>query len=305
MIRRMLLGGLLAVMMGCVSSQSGRETAFSPAVGGTSDVVSTRPLKLVLAVNEVYCRKTACSCVRAAERQYEDFAKALRKRYGIILQLEYYTEPYDLVQDFKRGRFDGAICKPWGLLDATRNTKRNVVRVADLQDPHKNSGLWGVMLVLKDSRLQTWRDLEGCRMALGDADGYEKHHAVLRWMDSHHVSIPATKRTEKAGCLECLDLLMKGEVDVAVISNYALTADCGVDVAKPEDFRILAETERIPLTSLMLDLNRVSPNDAMRLRQALLEISANALPESMAGGGFVAPAPWAPPELASLPVNGK
>ena len=198
-------------------------------------------------------------------------------------------------------RFDGAIGKPWPLLRDQAGRGRHLRRLADVQDTSGNASLWGTMIVLRDSPIRRLRDAAGQRLALGQADAYEKHQAVFALLQREGVDFPAARRVEKASCLECLDLLLRGDVDVAVISNYALTADCAVDVVKPDQFRTIATTAKIPLTSLMIDVRRVSADDAARLQRALLELSRTALPESMHGGGFIAAQPWQPPELAALP----
>ena len=73
-----------------------------------------------------------------------------------------------------------------------------------------------------------------------------------------------------------------------------MTASCAVDFAKPEDFRTIASTTEMPLTSLMVDLKKVPAAKAARLQQALLAISGDKAPVDLTGKGFVAPAPWQP-----------
>jgi ABC-type phosphate/phosphonate transport system substrate-binding protein len=268
------------------------------ALAGEPSAPAGQPLKLTLGVNDVFCQDTACECVhQTASRQYGDFLARLRERHGIELELVYFAEPYDLENAMQADRFDGAISKPWLLLRHQDGRGRHLRRIADVQDTSGNALLWGTVIVLRDSPIRSLRDAAGQRLALGDADGYEKHHAVFALLKREGVDFPAGRRVEKASCLECLDLLLKGDVDVAVISSYALVADCAADVARPNQFRTIAETVRIPLTSLMLDRRRVSAEDAARLQRALLELSRTALPASMHGGGFIAPQPWQPPEL--------
>jgi len=264
-----------------------------------------QPLRLVLGVNDVFCKDTACECVHhTASRQYGDFLARLQERYGIALELVYFAEPYDLEKAVLAGRFDGAICKPWLLLRHQEGRGRDLRRIADLKDTLGNAMLWGTMLVLRDSPIRDLREAASGRLALGEADSYEKNQAVFALLRREGVDFPAERRLERASCLECLDLLLKGEVGAAVISNYALVADCAVDVAKPSQFRTIAETAKIPLTSVMIDSRRVPEGDMARLQRALLELSRTSLPASMHGGGFIEPQPWQPPELpgsTSLP----
>jgi ABC-type phosphate/phosphonate transport system substrate-binding protein len=104
-----------------------------------------------------------------------------------------------------------------------------------------------------------------------------------------------------ASCIENIGVLLDGKADAAVVSDYALSADCAVDFANADDFRILARTENIPLTSLMLDMNRIDAADADRLQIALLQLSGKNAPESLLSSGFVEPSQWNPPELEEQP----
>ena len=97
-----------------------------------------------------------------------------------------------------------------------------------------------------------------------------------------------------SSCGENISALLDGKVDVAVVSSYALTASCAVDFAKPEQFRTLAETARMPLTSLLLDMGKVSSADAARVQRALLDLSGDKAPKDLTGKGFVMPVSWKP-----------
>ncbi len=250
-----------------------------------------RPLKISVGVNDVYCRQTACSCVQdIAGREYAEFAALLRDRHGIELDLRYFIEPYDLQKAFAAGELDAFLCKPWPLMSDAGGRGKDLVRVADLQDPDRNPFLWGRVIVLKDSPLRTLADLKGARLAMGRPDAYEKHQGARALLANAGV-VPA-ELVEKASCIECLDLLMSHKVDAAVVSNYALSADCAVDIAKPDDFRVIGETAKIPLTSFMVDRTRMTAGDIARLQAALAGFSTRDLPPSMMGGGFVAAMPW-------------
>jgi hypothetical protein len=71
-----------------------------------------------------------------------------------------------------------------------------------------------------------------------------------------------------------------------------------VDFAKPEDFKVIANTPAMPLTSLLVDLNKVTPAAAARLQAALVAVSGDKVPADLCGKGFVKPAPWQPAPAA-------
>jgi len=100
---------------------------------------------------------------------------------------------------------------------------------------------------------------------------------------------------ERAGCLESVNDLLSGTVDAAVVTDYAFDADCLIDIATIDQFRIIARTdESIPLTSLMVDTAKLSPDEIIRLRRALLDCSGDNAPKEMRSKGFTMPMPWSP-----------
>ncbi len=254
------------------------------------------PLELHIAVNDIYCTDTACSCVAdVAARTYPQTLEELRLDELVVLQFDYFTDTFQLEDAIRSGKYDGVLCKPWLALRMQQETGARFERIVDLLDPNDNRWLTGSVIVPTDSPIQTLEELDGKHIFIGEEDGYEKHQAALRLFKQRGIH-PAQIDTHSS-CGENIGELLDGNGDAAVISDYALTADCAVDYARPEDFRILAHTERIPLTSLMLDMNKVHPYQAERLKKALLKLSGPHAPETLLGHGFVEPAPWNPPEL--------
>ena len=146
----------------------------------------------------------------------------------------------------------------------TPGTNLKFKRIVDLLDINNNQWLTGIFIVKKDSQLNTIKDIDGRVLVAGQKDSYEKYHLPFALLEKEKV-VPS-KVINKASCLECINVLMDGDADVAIISNYSLTASCAVDVAKPEDFRKIGETEQIPLCSVIIDLSRVPEADALRLQ---------------------------------------
>ena len=201
-------------------------------------------------------------------------------------------EVFDLQKAVTARQFDGFLCKPWTVLQYSGKADARFKRVADIQDPANLALMNGVFLTLADSPLRTLADVQGKRIALGQTDSYEKNQAPLRMLAEK--KIKPSEQVMFSSCGENLSALMDGKVDAAVVSSYALTASCAVDFAKPEQFRTLAETEKMPLTSLLVDLKKVSLTDATRLQHALLALSGDKAPKDLLGKGFVPPASWKP-----------
>ena len=275
------------------------ETALAPDLASTPRASTGRkPLVLKIAVNDIYCHKTACACIgRIATRSFDTLLADLRTRHDITLELTYFMEVFDLQKAILANQYDGVLCKPWTALQYSNKTTARFKRVADLLDPDNKPLMFGVFLTLSGSPLRTLADLQGKRIAMGQADAYEKHQAPLQMLAAKNLK-PAELFCFSS-CGENLSALMDGKVDVAVVSSYALTASCAVDFAKPGDFRTLAETGKMPLTSLLVDLNKLPAAEAARLQAALVEVSGAKAPKDLLGKGFVLPASWKPVPLAA------
>ena len=252
-----------------------------------------QPLTLSLAVQDTYARETACACIHyLASREYSDLVNILRKEHDIHLKLHYVLEEPALEAAIRKGRFDGAICKPWFALQYENLNGLRMSRVADLVDPFDNTLLSGIFIVPKESPIQKPGDITGKRLVMGKKNSYEKYHLAMRLLEEQGVK-PAWIGY-KEGCTDGINALLDHEADVAVISDYALVATCAVDFAGEEAFRTILKTEDIPLCSVIVDRKKVSRSDARRLKKALLEITAKGMPASFASRGFTEPLPWNP-----------
>ena len=286
-----LLVTIALVFFGC---NSGEDTIFEPK--NKNAKLSTDPITINVALNDTYCKKTACSCIYdVATRNYEDVQKILREKYNIDLKITYYIEPYDLEDAIKSKKYDGIITKPWTAFMYSKEYKFNFKRIADILDPNNNANLEGLFMVKKESSIKTLDQISGKVLVCGQKDAYEKYHSPYRLMRDKNIK--PSEIINKASCLECINYLIDKKAEVAIVSDYVMTASCAVDIAKPEDFRIIGRTEKMPLCSVILDMNKVSENKALRLQKALIEISGDKSPESMISKGFVKPMSWKPKEF--------
>ncbi len=267
------------------------ETAFMPCCGEPSTNENT--LTINLAVNDTYCKQTACVCIHdIAAREYGVLQKELKDQFNIDLQLTYYMEPYHMEDQLRAKTHDGVISKPWNAFMLSKQHRINYKRIVDILDVDNNQWLTGVYLVRKDSPIQTLKDINGKVLVSGQEDAYEKYHAPFHMLDS--LNINPGRTYQKASCLECINELLDEKAEVALVSDYVMFASCAVDVASEDDFRIIGQTEKMPLCSVILDMKKVSKADAMRLQNALLALSGEKSPEGMLSKGFVKPASWIP-----------
>lgn len=254
---------------------------------------ASETLTLRLAVNDTYCKKTACACIQnLASREYDEVIARLRRDYNIDLRLTYCMEEEDLEGMLKSGKYDGAICKPWFAFRLMPSGDFRFSRIADVLDPFENGLLGGIFIVRKESPVQKPADINGRILAMGQEDSYEKYHMAMDLLNKE--SVKPGKVIRKSICSEGINMLLDNQADVTVISDYALIASCAVDFADKDAFRTIWKTADIPLCSVILDLNRVKKAGAARLQAALLALSGKNFPESFASKGFVKPIPWKP-----------
>ncbi len=284
--------------------------AIEPAADETALMVvpvpaeESKPITLRIGINDIYCTKTACDCItEIAGRSYDGVIAELKKS-NVLLEITYFMEVMDLDKAIVAKDFDGVMCKPWTALRHMPGTGRNFKRVVDILDPNNDGSVCGQFVTTADSPIKSLADIQGKRVVFGQEDAYEKYHAALLMLAGQGIKPGETRNFSSCG--ENLDALMSGSADVVVVSSYAMTASCAVDFAKPEDFKIIASTSKTPLTSLMLDLNRVSATTATRVQMALLAVSGERTPKDFLGNGFVAPVPWQPiTSPAPIPGQGK
>lgn len=277
-----------------LATEGAVETALlaEPAAPAPAEAAPV-PLTLKIAVNDIYGRQTACDCIeQIATRRYDGLVAVLADRHHIKLELTYFPEVFDLQKQVPANKYDGFICKPWSVIGQAGTKAANFKRVADLRDPQNEVMMTGVFLALADSPLRSLADLAGKRLCLGQADAYEKNQAPLQLLAAK--AIKPAKTLMFSSCGENLSALLDETADVAVVSSYALTATCAVDFAKPEQFKTVGATGPMPLTSLLLDLSRVSRADGLRVQRALMECSNDKVPADLAGRGFVLPVSWKP-----------
>ncbi len=295
-MKKLFLSAFVAMVamffVSCGSQPQGMgETAFSSeGVTASSD---SEPLNLKILVNDIYCKQTACGCIHeVAAREYGELLEQLKNKFNINLELIYCMEVFYLEDSIKTQKYDGALCKPWNAVRFQEELALDYKRIADVIDIYDNQWLEGNIMVPKDSPIQTIEDLNGRTLVTGQEDAYEKYDQAMQLLKEK--GIKPAKIYTKSSCLENMNELIDKYADAAVVSHYVMDATCAVDVANPDDYKVIEVTSKTPLTSVLLDMKKVSKEDALRLQNALLALSGENSPESMLSRGFVKPASWNP-----------
>lgn len=264
------------------------------ALAGTAPAAD----KLVIGVSEPLCKLTACSCVGDnAKRVYDGLIAHVRSAAGIELEFQYFEEELLLQREIRAGRLDGMICKTWLGLTTARSAGREFARLADITMPGKEPAeLLGMFIVPKESAIKTLDDLRGKRVVFGMTNAYEKSYLADATFRAAGLPLPEP-RLRVFSCQDAALKLIENHADAAVVSSYAINFGCICVVAKPEDFRIIAETkQRIPFVTFMVE-TKVAPAVRERLQKALLELKGDKTPKDLFSNGVIPPIPWDPEEL--------
>lgn len=276
MIRNILLLTAATLLSGCFLFSGKTDTS----------------IVLKVAVNDIYCADTACEYVHeVATRTYAETQKILASEHDITLRIDYFTDSNQLEEAILSGKYNAVICKPWSALRLNKEAGTDFQRIADLLDPNNNFWLTGIVIVPKDSPIQSLDELSGKHILLGKPDAYETSYAAYNLFANH--AIAPDKIDMKDSCGENIRELLDGNADAAVVSDYVLSAG----FADYDDFRILAHTDMIPLTSVMLDMNKFNDADERRIKSAFLSINGTNAPGSLISQGFSDPWSWNPREL--------
>lgn len=252
------------------------------------------PVTLKIGVVDPICRKSACSCVSdAAKRAYEGMNAKLARDNGVVLEMEYFEEPMILQRAINEGKLDGMIGKVTTCGRFARTAKRDFVRLADLAKPTGEANLRGVFITLKDSPVKSLGDISGHVLGLGHLEDTEKFDLPLATLKAHGVDVPKDKQVQFFDCKSAALALLEKRADVAVISDYALEYGCIVVVGKPEDFRVIGQTDdALPFTSFFVDSRKVAPETQAKLTAALLAIQGKTVLEDLFSTGWCKPMPW-------------
>ena len=122
---------LAAPLCGAEPAAAAPETALPPVPAADKDT-PRQPLVLKIAVNDIYCTKTACSCISAiATRSYDHLLAELKDKHHIALEFTYFMEIFDLQNAVAGKRYDGFLCKPWSVLHLANDKDTDFKRVAD------------------------------------------------------------------------------------------------------------------------------------------------------------------------------
>ncbi len=245
---------------------------------------------LTLGICDPLARETASDCVKgAAVREFDGLVRRLRDRDGLDVRVIYF--PYDalLVDEMRAGHIDAVLAKTWTVHRAGEGWDR----LADLLTVHGSEDLSGVFIARADSRLKSVADLKGKKLLLGPDGAYEKSLAARRALHDADVLPECINIID--GCVPLAAEIIEKRADAGVVSSYV--ADFGglALLGETTQFKELGRTKPMPFMTFAVSM-KLRGTLRIRLREALLEMTGQNVPDGLYTTGFTAPAPWNPEE---------
>jgi ABC-type phosphate/phosphonate transport system substrate-binding protein len=277
---RRVLAFLVVILCGCALA------------GCRKDARAPTPV-LTVGVCDPLCKDTASPCIQgSAKRDYRGFARAVRERADVQLDLKYFGFDEQLVQAVQKGEVNAVIAKTWTALVATKG--RVWEQLADIPRQDGVDEVSGVFITRTDSPLSTIQGLDGKTIVMGPDLAYEKSHAARRALADAGVK-PGTVRILEP-CVSVASAVFEKQADAGVVSSYVVDFGGLRLVGDPKDFKVIGKTKPVPFITLAVSAE-VDPGVREKLQCALLEMSGREVPEGLYTSGLVKVKPWTPEEL--------
>jgi len=234
------------------------------------------PAGLTLVVMDPLASPLSCPCVKGyAQRDYDKLAAYLEKQLGRPVTVAYSDSLTTALQKKTEGKADIIIGKRSVVEFDARNSKLDVVPVADLTGKDGLTTMTGLIVVPKDDPAKTAADLKGYRIIFGSPECDEKYAAPITLLKSKGVTLPEKLETS-ASCADGATAILEARSGkgAAVISSYAKPLLEGCGTINKGDLRVVGETEPVPFITAFVS-SRLSKADSQAITDALLAVKSD------------------------------
>jgi len=205
---------------------------------------------LTIVVMDPLSRELACDCVKGyAQRNYNELGAYLQRTLGIPVEVLFGEDLASIKTKLRVGAEPGLIIgKSSVVLSEAAKHGLVVTARAALTGLDGSTAQHGLIVVRRDSPVQSIADLKNCRILFGPADAEEKSKAAVALLEKEGVPVPKELETSPS-CSTAADELMKLAPDAkaaAVISSYAQPLLAGCGTIKKDDLRVVGRTADVP-----------------------------------------------------------
>ena len=222
----------------------------------------------------------ACDCVQGyAQRKYERLADYLTEKTGRKVRVVWSESLTKALAEEAKGKAHLVIGKDSVIRHDAKNSKRDLLPVAQLTDMQGSVMQRGLFVVLKEDPAVTLLDIEGYSILWGPTDCDEKSAAPRETLKE--LELEVTDGNECASCsIAAKQLAADGlaKKQVAVISSYAAPLLEGCGTIQKGDLRIIGNSDDVPFISVFVDAN-LPKSDQDAVARALLQMKS---PEMLA-----------------------
>lgn len=276
-----------------VVSAIGSVLAFSALLGGGCArclTCSSMPQvsSLQVLVLDPLSHRIACDCVAGyAHRDYDRFGQALSREMGCDVAVHYAEDLSAQQESLATGR--------WLIVGKDSSQRHTAERLgvelhalARLHGLDGTTTLCGLFVAAADSRIKSLNDATGRSICLGPADAVEKDDLAVEALAAVDVVLPSPIR-RATDCTAAALAVVDGDVDIAVVSSYALPLVEGCGAIPSGVLRVIGRTGTAPFITLFSS-PAIDEAERIRIRKGLLRLNSNdRLMKAMESrGGFVA-----------------
>lgn len=238
--------------------------------------------KITIVAMDPMSAPLACDCVKGyAQRKYEKLVDYLALKTGMTVRV-IWSESLVTALNSQTKSAQVVIGKDSVVRNDAKQSKRNLLPIAQLTDLNGSTMQKGLFVVLKDNPAASLLDLEDYQILFGPADCDEKDAAPKRKLAELEIDFKIGEVCPSCsiGAKKLTELDAKGKY-ATVISSYAgpLLEGCGT--IKKGDLKVIGESDPVPFISAFVD-STLSPEVQKTITRALLAMNDSpALLEAM------------------------
>lgn len=231
----------------------------------------------------------ACDCVQGyAQRKYERLADYLADKTGKKVRVVWSESLSKALAEEAKGQAHLVIGKDSVVRHDAKNSRRDLLPIAQLTDMQGSVMQRGLFVVLKDDPAATLLDVEGYSILWGPEDCDEKSAAPRRTLQELELEV-----VDGNPCASCSIAAKQLAADgvakkqVAVISSYAAPLLEGCGTIKKGDLRVIGNSDEVPFISAFADANLPAADRDAMVRALLQMKSSEMLAALETKEGFV------------------
>jgi len=269
------------------------------SVNVTVDVYRPEPLRIIVA--DPTRNQAAADAIKGrVRRDYGPLAAFLEARLGRPVELLYSDDLRDTLEA-NSGNISLIIGKASVVSIEAAEANEPVRPIVRLTDSDGGTNAYGLFVVRASDAAKTIEDLADHRILFGPACDQERRSAAVTTLAEHGVAAVPPLQTV-AGCRDAALAVAKGDVDAAVISDFALPFAENNELITEGTLRTVGRTAPVPFITAFAT-SRVGPTVERGIVDALLSVKENPqLLEALGSkAGFVGPD--AKPAAQALPAH--